>query len=135
MGYAEQDPLLAPETTAWEVYQGASAEGRMMFQLDHAHVLSLLGITFQPIRLLLELAPLGDLKGCIKKFQKARVKLSRRTLKHTMIQVCGWVLGQGSRVALVSVSDPKPTPAQIAFSILRIILEAIYAPDEVWGQD
>ena len=31
---------------------------------------------------------------------------------------------------LVSVPDPKPTPAQIAFSI--VILEAIYAPDEVW---
>ena len=29
---------------------------------------------------------------------------------------------------LVSVPDPKPTPAQIAFSIL----EAIYALDEVW---
>ena len=32
---------------------------------------------------------------------------------------------------LVSVPDPKPTPARIAFSIL----EAIYTPDEVWGQD
>ena len=27
---------------------------------------------------------------------------------------------------------PKPTPAQIAFSIACVILEAIYAPDEVW---
>ena len=36
---------------------------------------------------------------------------------------------------LVSVSDPKPTPAQIGFSILLVILKAIYAPDEVWGQD
>ena len=32
---------------------------------------------------------------------------------------------------LVSVPDPKPTLAQIAF----VILEAIYAPDEVWGRD
>ena len=44
--------------------------------------------------------------------------------------------------AIVSVPDPKPTPAWIAFSIARgegsfprIILEAIYAPDEVWGRD
>ena len=32
---------------------------------------------------------------------------------------------------LVSVPDPKPTPARITFSIARVILEAIYAPDEV----
>ena len=30
---------------------------------------------------------------------------------------------------VVSVPDPKPNPAQIAFSIL----EVIYVPDEVWG--
>ena len=33
---------------------------------------------------------------------------------------------------LVSVPDPKPTPARIAF--LHVILEAIYALDEVWGK-
>ena len=32
---------------------------------------------------------------------------------------------------LVLVPDPKPTPAWIAFSTV----EAIYAPDEVWGRD
>ena len=31
---------------------------------------------------------------------------------------------------LVSVPDQKPTPVRIAFSIVRVILEAIYAPDE-----
>ena len=34
---------------------------------------------------------------------------------------------------LVSVPDPKPTPARIAFPC--VILEVIYAPDEVWGRD
>ena len=34
---------------------------------------------------------------------------------------------------LVSVSDPKPTPVRIAFSIRYTGLEAIYALDEVWG--
>ena len=33
---------------------------------------------------------------------------------------------------LVSVPDPKSTPAWIAFSILRPGSN-IYAPDEVWG--
>ena len=37
----------------------------------------------------------------------------------------------GALFLLASVPDPKPTPAQITISIL----EAIYTPDEVWGQD
>ena len=41
-----------------------------------------------------------------------------------MVNTSSWLL-------LVSVPDPKPTPARIAF----VILEAIYAPDEVWGRD
>ena len=36
--------------------------------------------------------------------------------------------------SLVSVPDPKPTPVRIAFSILRVILEVIYAPGEVWDE-
>ena len=35
-----------------------------------------------------------------------------------------------SRYKLVSVPDPKPTPAQITFSITRVILEVIYE----WGE-
>ena len=35
----------------------------------------------------------------------------------------------------ISVPDPKPTPARIAFSIVCVILEVIYVPDEVWGRD
>ena len=42
-----------------------------------------------------------------------------------------------STLSVVSVPDPKPTPARIAFSIARAlaILEAIYVLDEVWGRD
>ena len=36
-------------------------------------------------------------------------------------------------IFLVSVSVPKPTPAQIASSIAHG--ETIYALDEVWGRD
>ena len=37
----------------------------------------------------------------------------------------------GPLFLLASVPDPKPTPARITIGIL----EAIYAPDEVWGRD
>ena len=40
------------------------------------------------------------------------------------------------RLEVVSVPDPKPTPARIAFSVfLHAILEAIYVLDEVSGRD
>ena len=42
---------------------------------------------------------------------------------------------RGGTGIVVLVPDPKPTPAWIAFSIVCTILEAIYAPDEVWGRD
>ena len=34
---------------------------------------------------------------------------------------------------LVSVPDPKPTPAWITFSITHRKLKVIYVPDGVWG--
>ena len=36
-------------------------------------------------------------------------------------------------IYIVLVPDPKPNPACMAFSIVRVILEVIYMPDEVWG--
>ena len=47
-----------------------------------------------------------------------------------MLAVCNW-----SDSDLVSVPDPKSTPARIAFSFPRVILEVIYVLDEVWGRD
>ena len=49
-------------------------------------------------------------------------------LSHTLGRVFNRV-----SYCLVSVPDPKPTPARITFSIPRVILQAIHAPDEVWG--
>ncbi len=86
-GLKDIDSECSAETVAWEIYQNASLEARMMSQMEHPHILGLIGVTFEPIRLLLELAPLGDLKHCVRKFQKTKVKLSRRTQKTTMTQV------------------------------------------------
>ena len=82
---------LEKETESWDLYQAASAEGRMMYQLNHPNILTLLGVTFNPLQLLLELAPKGDLRGSIRQFQKAGQRLSRRTIKATLIQVCMYV--------------------------------------------
>lgn len=83
----EPDPDVIAELKAWDIYHKASLEARVMSQLCHDHVLGLIGITLQPLRLLVELAPMGDLKACVMKFKKAKVQLSRRTITTTLIQV------------------------------------------------
>lgn len=86
-GVVEENKSIVTEITAWEIYQSASQEARVMYRLNHENILKLLGVSLAPIRLLLELAPLGDLKACVQKFQQVKVKLSRATLQSTMIQV------------------------------------------------
>lgn len=105
MVVAEQDPDILAEVKAWDIYQKASLEARVMVQLRHPHILSLVGLTLQPLRLLVELAPMGDLKSCTKRFKKMHIKLSRKTIQTTLIQVsivwyvcitflnaCDWIL-------------------------------------------
>ena len=75
------------ETTAWDVYLNGSREARMMYQLKHPNILRLVGLAFEPLRLLLELAPMGDLKVCLKPFKRGNIKLNRRILKNVMYQV------------------------------------------------
>ena len=79
-------PELEEETKSWHVYHSGSVEARMMYQLNHPHILSLLGLTLYPIRLVLELAK-EDLSSAISRYHKKNTRLSRRTLKATLIQV------------------------------------------------
>ena len=54
----------------------------------------------------------------------------------TRLCACESVEGEGkSKVSLVSVPDPKPTSVRDHFQFPRVILQAIHAPDEVWGRD
>ena len=75
------------EAYAWDVYLTGSREARMMNYLCHPNVLELVGLVFGPLRLLLELAPKGDLKSCVKPFKKSHAKINRRILKQLMFQV------------------------------------------------
>ena len=84
---AEQDPNILAEVRAWDVYQKASLEARVMVQLQHPHVLGLVGLTLQPLRLVVELAPMGDLKSCARSFRRAGVRFSRKTIQTTLVQV------------------------------------------------
>lgn len=73
------------------MYQKASTEARVMNELSHKNVLALIGVCFQAnsdISILIELAPRGDLKSIVEDdFKSAGLRLSRRTIKATLIQV------------------------------------------------
>ena len=84
---AEQDPNVLAEVKAWDIYQKASLEARVMVQLQHPHILGLVGLTLRPLRLVVELAPMGDLKSCAKSFRRAGVRFSRKTIQTTLVQV------------------------------------------------
>ena len=73
------------------MYRKAILEARVLNKLSHKNVLSLLGIYIpkkdDQIALLIELAPKGDLKSVVSEFKKGGIKLSRRTIRATLIQV------------------------------------------------
>ena len=95
---------IAAEQNAWETYEKASLEARVMVQLQHPHILNLIGVTLQPLRLLVEMAPIGDMKYCIQKFKKASIRLRRKTIKTTLLQARTTIVlyNKHSRIHIVS---------------------------------
>ena len=81
------EATIQAEAKAWDIYQKASLEARVMVQLQHPHVLGLIGLTLQPLRLIVELAPMGDLKSCAKRFKRVGVRFNRKTIQTTLVQV------------------------------------------------
>ena len=102
------DQAVIAEDRAWETYQKASREARVMIQLRHPNIVNLIGVTLQPLRLLVELAPMGDIKHCIAKFQKASVRLRRTTLKETLLQVKSNSPNQNPYTPRLIASSPHP---------------------------
>jgi len=83
----DENPDVVAQLKAWDIYQKASVEARVMHQLSHPNILGLIGISLRPLTLLVELAPEGDLKKCVEKFKRNKIRLSRKTLQATLIQV------------------------------------------------
>lgn len=87
-----EDPDKLAQLKAWSIYQKASTEARVMNELSHKNILALIGICFQPncqLSILIELAPRGDLQSIVEdEYKSEGLRLSRRTTKATLIQVC-----------------------------------------------
>ena len=59
-----------------------------MASLRHPNILKLVGIALQPIRLLLEFAPLGSLKNVVSRYQDNDSRINRYALQKVIVQVC-----------------------------------------------
>ena len=55
-----------------------------MASFHHPNILPLIGIVFQPIRLLLEFAPLGSLKNIVNHYHKNDSRIGRYALQKIM---------------------------------------------------
>ena len=85
--FAQPDGKPSKEEIAWHHYQSANAEGRIMASLHHPNILPLIGIVFQPIRLLLEFAPLGSLKNIVNRYYENDSSINKFILQKVICQV------------------------------------------------
>jgi len=63
-----------------------------MASLQHPNILKLVGIALQPIRLLLEFAPLGSLKNVVNHYYDNSSRMNRYALQKVIYQVCKGML-------------------------------------------
>ena len=73
---------------ACEAYLNARKELSILLALQHPNIVPLLGISLQPLCLVLSLAPLGALNDRLKEYRRAGARLAHHTLQRIIIQVC-----------------------------------------------
>jgi serine/threonine protein kinase len=71
----------------WTMYQNASIEARIMSELHHPNILSLVGMTLHPWCLLLEYAPRGDLKKQLKDYKHSGTRFGQLLTIQVMTQI------------------------------------------------
>jgi len=77
---------------ACDAYLTARQEVSILQEITHAHIVSLLGLSTQPLGLVLELAPHGSLGDILVKMKSYGQDLSVYTIKQIIIQVVTEVL-------------------------------------------
>ena len=76
-----------PVRFSCEAYRKARMELSIILNLDHPHIVGLMGFCHQPMCLILELAPEGALDGKLENYKRVGARLSPRTLQEVIVQV------------------------------------------------
>lgn len=72
-----------------EGFTNLKKELSILSPLRHAHVISLLGVLLRPLGLVLELAPLGSLKGILSNYADVGLRLPHNVSQAVVLQVRG----------------------------------------------
>ncbi|XP_033739221.1 leucine-rich repeat serine/threonine-protein kinase 1-like isoform X2 [Pecten maximus] len=72
---------------ACDAYLTARQEVSILQDIQHHHMVPLIGLSITPLGLILELAPHGSLRGILDKIKSGGQRLSVATIKQTIIQV------------------------------------------------
>ncbi|XP_069125581.1 leucine-rich repeat serine/threonine-protein kinase 1-like [Argopecten irradians] len=72
---------------ACDAYLTARQEVSILQDIQHHHMVPLIGLSITPLGLILELAPHGSLRGILDKLKSGGQRLSVATIKQTIIQV------------------------------------------------
>ncbi len=73
---------------ACEAYLNARKELSILLSLRHRYIVPLLGLSLQPLCLVLSLAPMGALYDRLTEFRRAGARLAHHTLQRIIVQVC-----------------------------------------------
>ena len=68
-------------------YSNARQELNILNLIQHANIVSLVGVLLQPLSLVLEQAPCGSLQDTIEEYARDGLKLPFYTIQHVVIQV------------------------------------------------
>ena len=75
-----------------EAYRTARKELSIMNNLDHPHIVPLLGFCRHPMCLILELAPQGALDTKLENFKRVGARLTPHTLQELVVQVWSYAM-------------------------------------------
>ncbi len=77
---------------ACEAYLNARKELSILLSIHHRNIVPLLGISLQPLCLVLSLAPLGALNDQLREYRRAGARLANHTIQRIIIQVITFIL-------------------------------------------
>lgn len=96
-----------------EGFSNLKKELSILSPLKHPHIISLLGILLRPLGLVLELAPLGSLRGILSSYADMGLRLPHNVSQAVVLQVGGGgvtvQVGVGLHLLLLLCVRP-PTP-------------------------
>jgi hypothetical protein len=95
-----------------EAYLNARKELGILLTLQHPHIVPLIGISLQPLSLLLSLAPSGALSERLKEFFRAGAQLTPECIAEILLQV------SLALFSLPLITDDFPFPGGICIGVL-----------------